>query len=262
MGRRLCRNCIDRPTERFELPPFNSMKLAKLWPGFVNMEKRIEKEIPFILDHVSGRNLKVFDACLGSGATSIGLKLYGIKHVISNEIDGEMTRAALAQANCNYVNLEITSYDWKGGFPMLFHGKFDVVTCLGNSLTCVLNPEEHVNVIKHFKELLDSNGVLMIDERNYPRMMNGGFRHSGEYVYCGTDRVACWPIKVLQNLIVMEYRDVHSDEKAYIELYPFEKGEMLEILKEAGFYNIRIYGDYRDKFSYDEVEFITYVAKK
>lgn len=265
MGDRLRRRICCRTEDvkpKFELPAGNSRILAKIWPGFVNMEKRMEKEIPFILDHGPKTSPKIFDACLGSGATSIGLKRYGIKHVISNEIDGDMIRAALTQADHNYVNLEINSYDWAGGFPALMHGQFDVVTCLGNSLTCVLNPEEHLNIIRHFSKLLNSNGILMIDERNYPRMLNGEFHHSGEYVYCGADRVACRPIQASDSLVVMEYRDIHTDEKAYLELYPFEKGEMLKILNEAGFYNIKIYGDYMGKFSYDAVEFITYVARK
>ncbi len=261
--RRLCcTTSRNKSADRFKLPPDNSKTLAKIWPDFVDMDKRMKKEIPFILDRIHKTDLKVFDSTLGSGATSIGLKLFGVKFVVSNEIDTEMVLVALHQASRKFVNLEIISYNWLAGFPSLMSGRFDAVTCLGNSLTCVLNPAEHVRILRNFRKLLNANGILIIDERNYPRIMDGGFHHSGEYVYCGTDRVACRPLEISDDMIVMEYKDIRTDEKAYLELYPFEKGEMLEILKEAGFHDVRVYGDYKNKFSYDDAEFITYVARK
>jgi SAM-dependent methyltransferase len=249
----------DRPPGRFKLPPDNSKTLAKIWPSFVNIDKRMKKEVPFILGRSHKRNPKVFDAALGSGATSIGLKLFGINFVVSNEIDGEMRLIALSEASKRHVNLELASYDWTKSFPLLLEGKFDVVTCLGNSLTCVLNPDGRFGAIKNFRKLLAPEGVLIIDERNYPRILEGDFSHSGEYVYCGTDKVACRPAQVSNDLVVMEYEHLETGEKAYLELYPFKEGEMFSLLKEAEFPHIKVYTDYKQT-SCRDVEFYTYVA--
>ena len=258
--RRLCCNAPKyTSTERLKLPPDNSKTLAKIWPDFVNMDKRMKKEIPFILDHSHKRNPKVFDAALGSGATSIGLKLFGINHVISNEIDLEMKLVAISEASKRYVSIELTSYDWTKPFPSLMHGKFDTVTCLGNSLTCILNPDKRFEAVENFKKLLALGGVLMIDERNYPRILKGDFSHNGEYVYCGTDKVACKPVQVSDELVVMEYEHLKTSERAYIELYPFKKGEMISLLREAGFQHIEVYKDYK-QINCGDVEFYTHVA--
>ena len=48
-----------------------SRNLARIWPAFVNIERRIQTEGPFVLDHLPSKTRTVFDSCLGCGATSI-----------------------------------------------------------------------------------------------------------------------------------------------------------------------------------------------
>lgn len=101
-----------------------------------------------------------------------------------------------------------------------------------------------------------------MDERNYQRMFDGTFVHSGELVYCGADKVRCTPLEVGEDLVRMEYLHIQSGEKAYIDMYPFRRGELRSLLEKAGFSDIKTFGDYKEEFKPEEVEFFTYVARK
>jgi hypothetical protein len=126
----------------------------------------------------------------------------------------------------------------------------------------VLERKEREMVLRNFRELLRNSGILIIDERNYPRMLQGRFVHSGEYVYCGVDKVQCTPVEVTRDFVRMEYMHLQSGEKAYIDMYPFKDGILRSMLERAGFTDIKTFGDYKKEFNPAEVEFFTYVTRK
>jgi len=237
----------------------NSKRLAAMWPGFVGLDKRRERETPFILRHASKPEPDVFDACLGCGATTIGLKLAGLDGIISNEIDPNMKAVAIAEAGKRGLGLDIVGYDWRE-LTSLSMGKFDLVTCLGNSLTYIFDREGQVQALLGFASLLSHGGVLMIDERNYPAILDGRFSQSGDYVYCGTE-VSCMPYIVSPERVVMEYVHHASGDAAYLTLYPFKRGEVQELLAITGFRDVRVFGDYQADFDPAQAEFFTYVAR-
>lgn len=152
--------------------------------------------------------------------------------------------------------------------------KFDVVLNLGNNLSELFpytqEPGElydkiYVKSLEKMLNLLESGGKLIIDERNFPEIIKGNFKWSGDYVYCGKDTVDCHPAYVSNNIVIMEYAHKKSpEEKFYIALYPFKKGELKSLLQNAGFIDIKTFGDYKPEGSYNpkEVEFYTYVARK
>ncbi|MFH0737651.1 MAG: class I SAM-dependent methyltransferase [Candidatus Micrarchaeota archaeon] len=239
----------------------NQERIAKMWPAFVDIEKRKKLEVPFILRNLHKPDPDVFDSCLGCGATTMGLRMAGVERVVSNEIDPEMRAVALSEAAKRGLELDVVSSDWRT-LPPSFHGRFDLVTCLGNSLTYLFGHDEQMKALRGFLALLSSDGILLIDERNYPRILEGRFSHSGDYVYCGIGRVACRPVHISDGLVVMEYELLGSGERAYLDLYPFKRGELVALMTEAGFKDIRTYGDYKEQFDPRETEFFTYAARR
>ena len=163
---------------------------------------------------------------------ALGLKLAGIKDVISNEIDEEFVRVALKQAKKYGVNLTITRYDWRE-IPDELANTFDAVVCLGNSLSCLFKREDHLKSLRNFKKILKPGGVLIIDERNYPAILRGEYSYSGKVVYCGTDKVECKPIYVSDTMVVFQYTHRKTGKRAHIVAYPFKEGELLELLKQV-----------------------------
>ena len=103
---------------------------------------------------------------------------------------------------------------------------------------------------------------MIIDERNYPQILKGKFKHSGKILYCGKDKVSIQPIYTSESMVVLEYSHQQRDEKTHLVIYPFKENEMQELLLEAGFKEVDVFGDYQKKFHSEEVEFLTYVATK
>jgi glycine/sarcosine N-methyltransferase len=237
--------------------------LARMWPDFVQIETRMKTETPFILKHVPRRDAFIFDACLGCGATTIGLRLRGRKNILSNELDPDMREVAKKEAAARGIQLYTSSYNWRELTPKRNGGlgKFDLITCLGNSLTLVPNREGRLHVLKNFLGLLAQNGTLIIDERNYSRVYDGSFRHSGKYVYCG-DKVRCSLVEVSSSRVVMEYLHIPTWTSELLEMFRFQKGELAGLLREAGFSQVQTFGDYKARYDPHEVEFYTHVARK
>ncbi len=237
----------------------NGKVLAEIWPDFIGLEKRMKKEVPFLLKHIK-RTGDIFDACLGSGATTIGLKLAGVYDVISNEIDQRLERVAKKEATRFGVELkDIYNYDWRE-IPPELDNRFGSVLCLGNSLGYLFKRKDQLKALSSFRRILKEKGKLTIDERNYGLMFEERFKHGKEIVYCG-DLVEGRPILIKEDLVVMEYKHKENGKVAHLVMYPFKKGEMIGLLEEVGFNEIEIYSDYRRGYD-PEAEFITYVCSK
>jgi len=234
-----------------------------LWSDFVNFQKRKQKEAPFLLEQLAEySDPKVFDACLGSGATTIGLRLAGVEKIVSNEISDDLIETAVKEARRFGVGLNITAYDWRE-LNKQYNEEFDAVLCLGNSLTYLFKKEDQLKGLENFRSILKPKGKLIIDERNYSEhFLNGTFRFSGEVLYCGKDKVDAHPIYVSDTMVVMEYQHRETRQKAHLVLYPFKKNELRELLQQVGFRNITAFGDYEKDFKPEEPEFITYVGER
>jgi SAM-dependent methyltransferase len=244
---------------------YNTKTLVELWGDFIDWEKRREGEGDFFRRLLAGRK-SIFESCLGDGCDAIHLTKGGFD-VTSNEIDSLFEGKARENAERHGVRLNITDFDWREMDRHLREGRFDGALCLGNSLTYLFSKEDQMRTLQNFRFLLRKGGILIIDERNYQyfldnseKILKGDFRYSGKYMYCGT-RVHGKPVEIEENKVVMQYEDTKTGKRAYLVLYPFRKGELLSLLKEAGFRKITLYSDF--KKGYDRnADFYQYVAEK
>ena len=241
------------------------MNIYTLWTRFVNFEERRKREIPFLLEQLKDyRDPRVFDAALGSGATSLGLRFAGIEHLVSNEIDPHYRQLAEQEALRYGVPLTTTAHHWKE-IGSLYPSSFDAITCLGNSLTLLFDKEERLSALRNFREALKPEGRLIIDERNYPALFlsdysGGNYHWSGTVMYCGKKDIDAYPVSITAEKIVMEYTDKESGESVRLSLYPFKEGELKALLSEAGFRTILTYDDYREHSPSYTPEFFTHVC--
>ncbi len=244
---------------------YNTQALVDLWGDFIDWEKRFLTMGGFLDELLSGRK-KVFETCLGDGCDAIHLLKKGFD-VTSNEVDSLFSKKARENADKHDVMLKVTGFDWREIDKHLFEGEFDVALCLGNSLTYLFRKEDQLKALRNFRHILNDGGILVVDERNYPyflenaaKILKGDFRYSGKYMYCGT-KVHGRPVEIEENKVVMEYEDGGTGKKAYLVLYPFRKGEMLSLLKEAGFSKITTYSDFKKGYE-KNADFYQYVAEK
>lgn len=245
---------------------YNSKVLVDMWGDFIDWDKRRAGEEGFLLEQLKNCQ-KIFDACLGDGADSIHLLQNGFD-VTSNDLDETFIRKAQANAEKNNVKLKITQHDWRDLDEHFENNIFEAVICLGNSLTYLFKKDEQLKTLKNFLAILKTDGALIIDERNYQYILDNReeilhheqFEYTGRYVYCG-NKVHGKPIEISDEKVKMEYTDDTSDKKGYLVLYPFKQGELLNLLKEAKFADIKQYSDYQEGFN-PRADFYQYVCKK
>ena len=247
---------------------FSSKILVEMWSDFINWKKRRQGENGFLINTLKKFQCqKIFDACFGDGADSIHLLKNGF-NVTSNEIDYLFIQKAKENAIKHNVTLNITKYDWRDINKHFEDNSFDAVLCLGNSLTYLFEKKDQLKTIKNFLKIIKDDKILIIDERNYQSILDnreqilnkGEFQYSGKYVYCG-DEVHGKPVEITDYKVRFEYQDERNQKKGYLVFYPFKKGELWNLLKEAGFTKIEQYSDYKKGF-YPDADFYQYVCQK
>lgn len=247
---------------------YNSKVLVEMWADFINWDKRRLGENGFLLNTLKKFHCqKIFDACLGDGADSIHL-LKNWFNVTSNDLDKLFIQKAKDNAKKHNVTLNITKFDWRNLDKHFQEKSFDAVFCLGNSLTYLFKKKDQLKTLKNFLKIIKDNGILIIDERNYQYFLDKReeilkeqkFRYSGQYVYCG-DTVHGKPIEISDDKVRMEYTDEKTGKVGYLVLYPFKRGELLNLLKKAGYTKIEQYSDYKKEYN-PYADFYQYVCVK
>ena len=235
-------------------PSENSRKLAGMWGSFVNWDRRLLAEGPFLLERLKGHGCRrVFDAALGEGGLSIFLLKNGFE-VVSNELDFEFRKAAIENAKREGVGLDVTGYYWQELHRHFRQGSFDAVVCEGNSLCCEPSRAGRSKAVGNFHYLLGQEGMLEIDERNFgyildqrKEILEGNFRYSGNFIYCG-ERIHAIPVKISGRSVVMQYTDGADGKRGYLNIYPFKNGELVSLIYAAGFSRVESFSDFRPGF--------------
>jgi len=226
-----------------------------------NFDERIPIEIPFIIRECQMTPAtRVLDTCLGTGATSIGLQQYGITNVISNEPDVELQRFALNESKKRYIALIITDYYWQE-LSKHFNQAFDVEICTGNSLTEVLKTEERKKSLHNFYDTTKKGGFLVIDTRNYNELLKGNFVNTTNGPYRGKN-INITPIYVATDMILMRYQHRLTNVMSDLVLYPLTCEELRDTVRDVGYKNLTVYGDYQKKFNPKKTGFFTVIAQK
>ena len=189
-------------------------------------------------------------------------------NVSSNEIDDAFREKAIENAKRAGFDINPTSVDWKQLTSVYEESSQDVIVCMGNSLTCVDGKENQLKAVEKFNKVLRKEGVLIIDERNYQKILDnrelalkGELHSSGKYLYTGTNKVKASFKAITDEYIIIEYAHLEADKKAYYLVHPFKKGELRKLFGEAGFSIIEQYSDYETGENPD-ADFYQYVCIK
>lgn len=253
---------IFKPT-----PNANSRKLSSIWGDFINWDKRLETEGPFLLSQLKRHGCRrVFDAALGEGVVSIFLLKNGFD-VISNELDPEFRKRAAANAKREGVVLDIRSHFWQDIHKHLKKETFDAVICDGNSLCCENRASGRQAAVRNFHLILRKGGILEVDERNFDyiirnrtEIMGGNFRYSGNFIYCG-DRIHAIPVRIATSNVIMQYTDIASGKGGRLRIYPFKDGELVSLLKTENFHSVETFSDFKPGIDLT-ADFFMHVAVK
>lgn len=137
---------------------------------FVNWEQRLRYELPFIEEQLAGVDAQgLLDAACGTGRHAIALAQLGYRVV-----GADLSAGMIQQARMNAAGLDLDLTFEVAGLGELAtktQDRFDAVLCLGNSLPHLLTADALSAALDDFHRLLRPGGLLMIQNRNFDRVM-------------------------------------------------------------------------------------------
>lgn len=152
-------------------------KLASVYDHFVNWKSRLAFELPLILELLSSlgtppHETRVIDSACGTGQHAIALAEAGYI-AYGSDLSPEMVSVAKIRADSADQRVSFKTSGF-GSTSKAFAKElpFDAVLCLGNSLPHVSNETELKTALEDFFKLLRPGGLLLLQMRNFDRVMN------------------------------------------------------------------------------------------
>jgi SAM-dependent methyltransferase len=229
------------------------------WDELIDWEARAKSEGRFFIDVLKARGKQtVLDVATGTGFHSVQLLKAGFD-VYSADGSAEMLAKAFENAKRQGVMLKTVHADWRW-LNKDVHGKYDAIICLGNSFTHLFEEKDRRRALAEFYAALKHDGILIIDQRNYDRILDEGFDSKHKYYYCG-DRVTAEPEHVDDSLARFKYSFPDGSDY-HLNMFPIRKDYLRGLLRDVGFQQIHSYGDFQEEGEEKAPDFFVHVAEK
>ena len=226
--------------------------LSSDYDRFVNWQKRLPLELPFILDHLQRIHAtSVLDAATGTGMHAIALARHGYRAAGADISPGMIDKA---RANAASMGVEVRFE--QAGFTSLARvfgeNSFEAVLCLGNSLPHILSSPELDEALRDFAACLRPGGLLLVQNRNFDFVMRSHSRWMEPQSH--TEAGAEWIFQRLYdfdpdglvtfNMVTLVRLEGGSWKQNVVSsrLRPLLRDELIFALAEAGFENISPHG--------------------
>lgn len=229
------------------------------WDDLIDWNARFASEGPFFKDLLKKHNVKsVLDVAAGTGFHSVRMLKEGF-YTVSADGSAEMLTKAFENGKQHGELLQIVQADWRW-LNRDIHQLFDCVVCLGNSFTHMFSERDRRKALAEFYSVLKSDGILILDQRNYASMLDNGFSNKHEFYYCG-DEVSAEPEYLDDGLA--RFRYTFSDGSIYhLNMFPLRTDYTRRLMRDTGFQRVTTYGDFEEDYKDDEADFLVHVAEK
>ena len=229
------------------------------WDELIDWDARAKSEGQFFIDLLRGRKKhKVIDVATGTGFHSVQLIKAGFD-VTSADGNADMLVRAFENGKERGVIVSTVHADWRS-LTKHVHGKYDAVICLGNSFTHLFTEQDRRRALAEFYSSLNHHGVLILDQRNYDRILDEGFSSKHAYYYCG-DQVKAEPEYVDEGLARFRYQ-FPDESEFHLNMFPLRKDYTRKMITEAGFQRVHTYGDFVETHQEQAPDFFIHVAEK
>lgn len=218
---------------------------------FVAWKKRIKREWPFLLETFGKPGDRpLLDIACGTGEHTDALTSEGYS-VIGLDFSLEM----LEKARSAYP-----APAWVAGdmarLPLKGDGCLGGALCLGNALAILMEDNHYAALFQGLKSLLAPGAPLLVQILNYRRILDQGIRHlplnfrdaeGGELLYLRIlDPLD--PGRIRIEILTLE-RSPPEEESRIVQsssriMRPLRAEELEAFLKQAGFEDLEIFGDY------------------
>jgi len=261
----------SKPTEqKFDKNPISTRKtynykqeyvwgFVDKWDELIDWERRAEGEGDFFIQQLQEAGARqVLDVATGTGFHSVRLLQAGFE-VVSADGSPQMLYKAFENARKRGLVMRTVQADWRY-LNRDVHGEYDAIICLGNSFTHMFKEHDRRKALAEFYAMLKHNGILILDQRNYDRILDDGFSSKHAFYYCGDD-IRAEPEHVDDGLA--RFRYTFPDQSVYhLNMFPLRKNYTRRLMAEVGFQKIETYGDFQETYRKDEPDFFVHVAQK
>lgn len=229
------------------------------WDALIDWDARAKSEGEFFVRELTklGKR-KVLDVATGTGFHSVRLLQAGFD---VTSVDGSATMLAKAFTNARQHGhiLRTIHADWRF-LTRSVDDKYDAVICLGNSFTHLFSEHDRRRALAEFYAVLRHDGVLVLDQRNYDRILDGGYRGRQTYYYCGND-VQIETEHVDHGRARFRYQFADG-EVFHLDMFPLRKQYMRDLFLQVGFQRIATFGDFQASYRENEPDFFVHVVDK
>ncbi len=234
-------------------------EFVEKWDDLIDWNARKESEGTFFIELLRKHGKeKVLDAACGTGFHSVRLWEEGFE-VVSVDGSMQMLGKAFENAHKRDIVLRTVHADWRW-LNRDLHEKFDAVICLGNSFTHLFNERDRRKTLAEFYAALRHDGILIIDQRNYDRILDEGFSSKHQFYYCG-ENVKAEPEHVDEGLARFRYE--FPDESVYhLNMFPLRRDYTRKLLFEVGFQQVETVADFHETHPTEEPDFLIHIAQK
>jgi len=203
---------------------------------------------------------RVADIASGTGFHAIRLAHAGFEVTAS---DGAETMIVQTRRNAEDMGVELADarvVDWRDLHTAFGANRFDALVCLGNAFTHLFEEDARRRALDSMRSVLRPGGLLILDHRNYDKILDRGYSSKHQFYYVG-DGVDAKPAEIREDLVKFEY-SYPDGTSFHLSMFPLRRHYMRRLLDEAGFSGITTYGDFEDGAEPDEVDFFQQIAIK
>ncbi len=229
------------------------------WDELIDWESRADSEGDFFIRTLQEHGCrKVLDVATGTGFHSVRLLEAGFE-VVSADGSSEMLAKAFENGRRRGHILRTVQADWRW-LNRDVHGEYDAIICLGNSFTHLFEERDRRKTLAEYYAMLKHDGILILDQRNYDRILDHGFSSKHTYYYCG-DNVKAEPEHVDDGLARFRY-EFPDSSVFHLNMFPLRREYTRKLMTDVGFQKVETYGDFHETYRVEEPDFYIHVAEK
>jgi glycine/sarcosine N-methyltransferase len=227
-------------------------ELGQRYDLMVGWEGRLNREEKFFRGLFDAHGVaSVIDAACGTGMHAIAFARQG-RRCAAADVSPVMVDRARENARRAGVEIDLRVAGF-GGLARSFAGTFDAVTCLGNSLPHLLQYDALVGALADFAAVLAPGGILVVQNRNYDRVLRGSGRSvhlnarqeaDGETLFVRMTEPQGGERLDFSILTLKKRGGAWSHSLQTTPLRAITREALERALGAAGFQSVEIYGDY------------------
>ena len=231
------------------------------WDRLIGWNSRAEGENGFFERLLRRHDCReVADIAAGTGFHAIRLAVAGFAVTAS---DGAETMIRQTERNADEMGVALDGTqvaDWRELDKAFGANRFDALVCLGNAFTHLFEEDGRQQALEAMRTVLRPGGMLVLDHRNYDKILDRGYSSKHRYYYVGNG-VEARPAVIREDLVKFEY--AYADGNTFhLSMFPLRRHYMHGLLDRSGFTGVETHCDFESSFEPDEVDFFQQVAFK